>query len=123
MKKPTLSELTLREKIGQMLLPHQYHLYINKKGSVMDFLNANEDPQYLKNDEEVKAHIQRENFGVLYFEQVEMHKLQNIDMTDTSPVRGPTCTPSSLPLSNTLSIGLSILKNAASCHPQVLPAF
>ena len=50
----------------------------------MDFLNANEDPKYLKSDEEVKAHIQRENFGVLYFEQVEMHKLQNIDMTDSA---------------------------------------
>ena len=83
MKKPLLSELTLREKIGQMLLPHQYHIYINKKGSVMDFLNADEDPKYLKSDEEVKAHIQRENFGVLYFEQVEMHKLQNVDMTDS----------------------------------------
>ena len=84
MRKPLLSELTLREKIGQMLLPHQYHIYINKQGGVMDFLNTNEDPKYLKSDEEVKALIQKENFGTLYFEQVEMHKLQNIDVTDSA---------------------------------------
>lgn len=84
MKKPLLSELTLREKIGQMLLPHQYHIYIDKKGSVMDFLNANEDPKYLKSDDRVKELIQKENFGVIYYEQVEMHKLQNIDMTDSA---------------------------------------
>lgn len=84
MKKPLLSELTLREKIGQMLLPYQYHVYIDKKGGEMDFLNENEDPRYLKSDEQVKEYIQKENFGVIFYEQVEMHKIQSIDITDAA---------------------------------------
>ncbi len=84
MKKPLLTELTLREKIGQMLLPYQYHIYIDKKGGEMDFLNENEDPKYLKSDEQVKEYIEKENFGTIYFEQVEMHKIQNIDITDSA---------------------------------------
>lgn len=84
MKKPLLSELTLREKIGQMLLPYQYHIYIDKKGGEMDFLNENEDPKYLKNDEQVKEYIQEENFGVIFYEQVEMHKIQSINIADST---------------------------------------
>lgn len=83
MKRPELKDLTLREKIGQMLLPYQYNVYINKEGGDMDFLNTNEDPKYLRTDEEVREYIQKENFGSYYFEQTEITKMQTIDLTDT----------------------------------------
>ena len=41
----------------------------------------------------------------------------------TLPVAGPMRTPLSIPLENTSSSGRHILKNAASCHPSVLPDF
>ena len=47
MKKPLLSEMTLREKIGQTILPYQYH--INRKSEV--------DPSVLRTKEEKAAHL------------------------------------------------------------------
>ena len=64
MKKPLLSELTLREKIGQMLAPHQWDVY-GKIETDFDFTPANMD--------EVKARYRAEGFGTLRAEQVGVY--------------------------------------------------
>ncbi len=56
MKKPLLSEMTLREKIGQCILAYHYH--INRKYEV--------DPRILRTQEERKAICEREQYGVLW---------------------------------------------------------
>lgn len=64
MKKPLLSELTLREKIGQMLAPHQWDVY----GKVEIGYD------YSKSDiEKVKALYKKEQFGTLRGEQVGVY--------------------------------------------------
>lgn len=61
MKKPLLTELTLREKIGQMLAPHHWDVY-GKVEMTYD---------YSKSDiEEVKALYKKEQFGTIRGEQV-----------------------------------------------------
>lgn len=64
MKKPLLSELTLREKIGQMLAPHQWDVY--GKGGVTDASSK-------CNIEEVKACYEKEQFGTIRGEQVGVY--------------------------------------------------
>lgn len=56
MKKPLLSELTLEEKVGQMLLIYQY--YINRK--------ADENSREARTPEEKDALLKREKYGTLY---------------------------------------------------------
>ncbi len=74
MKKPLLSELTLREKIGQMLLPYQYDVYYADTGTY---------PDNMRTEEEVKAYIEKEQFGTYYMEQTAIHKIQHPDLTDS----------------------------------------
>lgn len=64
MKKPLLSEMTLREKIGQMLAPHQWDVY-GKCETDFDFTPVDMD--------EVKARYQKEQFGMLRGEQVGVY--------------------------------------------------
>ena len=56
MKKPLLSEMTLEEKIGQMLLGYQYHITRKSEIDAKIFRTAEEKSEYLKN----------EKFGSLY---------------------------------------------------------
>ncbi len=56
MKKPLLSEMTLREKIGQTILPYQWH--INRKTEV--------DPSILRTKEEKVAYLQERQPGALW---------------------------------------------------------
>ena len=74
MKKPLLSELTLREKIGQMLLPYQYDVYYADTGTY---------PDNMRTEDEVKAYIEKEQFGTYYMEQTAIHKIQHPDLTDS----------------------------------------
>ncbi len=71
MKKPLLSELTLREKIGQMLLAYQ--LDINRKVET-------DTPEEPRSFEERKALIEREKFGV-YWAQTGRHG-RGLDMAE-----------------------------------------
>ncbi len=70
MKKPLLSEMTLREKIGQCLLPYQWDIHcIKGEGGKLT----------VKTDEEVKALLEKEQFGSFWAEQVA---IQNVKLTD-----------------------------------------
>lgn len=64
MKKPMLSEMTLREKIGQMLAPHQWDVFgrveTDYDGSACDM-------------EQVRARYEKEQFGTLRGEQVGVY--------------------------------------------------
>lgn len=73
MKKPSLQELTLREKIGQCLLPYQYHVY---------FENVDTYPNNMRSRKEVKEYIGKEQFGSYWMEQTAIHKLENPNLTD-----------------------------------------
>ena len=64
MKKPTLSEMTLREKIGQMLAPHQWDVF-GKVETNYDGATCNMD--------EVRARYEKEQFGTLRGEQVGVY--------------------------------------------------
>ncbi len=64
MKKPILSEMTLREKIGQMLAPHQWDVY-GKVETNYDGGTCNMD--------EVRARYEKEQFGTLRGEQVGVY--------------------------------------------------
>lgn len=64
MKKPVLSEMTLREKIGQMLAPHQWDVY-GKVETNYDGITCNMD--------EVRARYEKEQFGTLRGEQVGVY--------------------------------------------------
>lgn len=61
MKKPLLSEMTLREKIGQMLAPHNWDIY-GKVEMEYDYSTSNM--------EDVRALCEKEQFGVIRGEQV-----------------------------------------------------
>ena len=71
MKKPLLKDLTLREKIGQMLLAYQ--LDINRKVET-------DTPEEARSFEERKALIEREKFGV-YWAQTGRHG-RGLDMAE-----------------------------------------
>ncbi len=64
MKKPLLSELTLREKIGQMLAPHHWDVY-GKVEIGYDFSECD--------IEEVKARYAKAQFGTIRGEQVGVY--------------------------------------------------
>ncbi len=64
MRKPLLSEMTLREKIGQCLLVYQWDIY--RKSEI--------DYDILRSEEERLAILEKEQFGVFYAEQVGMYK-------------------------------------------------
>ncbi len=78
MKKPLLSEMTLREKIGQCLLPYQYHVYCDTEAT----------PVRNKTDEEVKAYVQKEQFGTIWADQIDVHSIEQPGLSDPngSPV-------------------------------------
>ena len=82
MKKPLLTEMTLREKIGQMLLPYQYDVYYEDTGTY---------PDNMRSEQELKDYIAKEQFGTYYHEQTAIHKLQQPDLTEagTSVVSAP----------------------------------
>jgi len=70
MKKPLLSEMTLREKIGQCLLVDQWSIY----GKV------EEDSTYSKRStEEIIALHEKEQFGVFYGQQAEVYNAKSGD--------------------------------------------
>ena len=75
MKKPLLSELTLEEKIGQMLLGYQYH--INRKSEI--------DASIFRTDEEKSEYLKNEKFGSLY---AQTGHLKNTTATDMDEGRG-----------------------------------
>lgn len=64
MKKPLLSEMTLREKIGQMLAPHQWDMF-GKAETAFDFKPADM--------EQVRANYKREQIGTFRGEQVGVY--------------------------------------------------
>ena len=64
MKKPQLSEMTLREKIGQMLAPHQWDMF-GKVETRFDFKPADM--------EQVRANYEREQIGTFRGEQVGIY--------------------------------------------------
>ena len=64
MKKPVLSEMTLREKIGQMLAPHQWDMF-GKIETCFDFKPADMD--------QVRANYAREQIGTFRGEQVGVY--------------------------------------------------
>jgi len=64
MKKPLLSEMTLREKIGQMLAPHQWDMF-GKVETAFDFKPADMD--------QVRANYEREQIGTFRGEQVGVY--------------------------------------------------
>ena len=63
MKKPLLSEMTLREKIGQMLLPHQPDIYCRDSGGEKDVFCERTDFSDLRSEDELGAYLKKENFG------------------------------------------------------------
>ena len=65
MKKPLLSEMTLREKIGQCLLPYQWDIYCTKNYDLGD-----EGEVEFRSEEEVKAILEKEQFGTFWGEQI-----------------------------------------------------
>ncbi|MBQ5746797.1 MAG: glycoside hydrolase family 3 protein [Clostridia bacterium] len=64
MKKPLLSELTLREKIGQMMAPHQWGIF-GKEETAYDFKPVD--------IEEVKKRCEKDCYGTLRAEQVGVY--------------------------------------------------
>ena len=64
MKKPLLSEMTLREKIGQMLAPMQWDVY-GKDEYNYDFSKSNWS--------DVKNVLDREHFGTIRGEQIGVY--------------------------------------------------
>ncbi len=74
MKKPNLKDMTLREKIGQLLLPYQYHVY---------FEDLDTYPNNMRSRQKVKKYIGKEQFGSYWMEQTAIHKLENPDLTET----------------------------------------
>ena len=82
MKKPNLSELTLREKIGQMMAPHQWGIF-GKEETSFDFKPVD--------IEEVKARCEKDCYGTLRAEQIGVYytdsryfKEMSKDVTDTT---------------------------------------
>ena len=63
MKKPLLSEMTLREKIGQMLMPYGRNVYCRDAGEAIDVFCEREDMTDLRTEEELGAYLKKENFG------------------------------------------------------------
>lgn len=84
MKKPQLSDLTLREKIGQMLLPYQYHIYCYEDQSVQNIYDEQTNFTNLKSEQEIKDYIQRENFGTFYFEQTNFLRVTHPNLVDAT---------------------------------------
>ncbi len=74
MKKPKLSELTLREKIGQMLLPYQYYVYYDDIGTY---------PDNMRSEQEVANYIGKEQFGSYYAEQTAIHRVQHPNLAES----------------------------------------
>ncbi|MBQ5746798.1 MAG: glycoside hydrolase family 3 protein [Clostridia bacterium] len=64
MKKPQLSELTLREKIGQMMAPHQWGIF-GKEETAFDFKPVD--------IEDVKKRCEKDGFGTLRAEQIGVY--------------------------------------------------
>lgn len=64
MKKPLLSEMTLREKIGQLLAPHQWDMF-GKSEASFDFMPADM--------EKVRANYEREQIGTFRGEQIGVY--------------------------------------------------
>ncbi len=74
MKKPLLSEMTLREKIGQCLLPYQWDIYCTKNYDLGETGELE-----LRPEEEVRAILEKEQFGTFWAEQIWV---QNAKLTD-----------------------------------------
>ena len=74
MKKPLLTEMTLREKIGQMLLPYQYYVYYDDIGTY---------PDNMRSEQEVADYIGKEQFGSYYAEQTAIHRVQHPNLAES----------------------------------------
>lgn len=72
MRKPALSELTLQEKIGQLLLRYQHD--INRRSEV--------DANLLRTPEEKRELLKKEKFGTLWAQTG--HVSRGTDMAENS---------------------------------------
>ncbi|MBE7043027.1 MAG: hypothetical protein E7399_05980 [Ruminococcaceae bacterium] len=72
MKKPLLSEMTLREKIGQCLMPQQWDIYQKTEISV----------NIERTEEERKALLEKEQFGCFWAEQIGVRNIKLTDLTE-----------------------------------------
>ena len=71
MKKPLLSEMTLREKIGQMLMPYVRNVYCRETGEVADVFGERENMTDLRTEEELGAYLKKENFGAFRADETD----------------------------------------------------
>lgn len=74
MKKPLPSEMTLREKIGQMLLPHQQDIYCRDAGGEKDAFCERTDFSDLRSEDELGAYLKKENFGAFRVDETDVFK-------------------------------------------------
>ena len=79
MKKPLLSELSLREKIGQMLMPHTHDVYCRDAEKVSDVFCEREDLSDFRAEEELSAYLKKENFGAFRVDETDVWKAKNPD--------------------------------------------
>ena len=79
MKKPLLSEMTLREKIGQMLMPHAHDVYCREAGDVTDVFCEREDLSDLRTEEELRAYLKKENFGAFRVDETDVLRAKHPD--------------------------------------------
>ena len=87
MKKPLLSEMTLREKIGQMLLPHQHDIYCRESGDERDAFCERTDFSDLKSETELAAYLEKENFGAFLIDETAVFKAMHPDAHDAKSDR------------------------------------
>ena len=84
MKKALLSEMTLREKIGQMLLPHQHDIYCCDMGGERDAFCKRTDFSDLRSEEELSAYLKKENFGAFLADETAVFKAMHPDAYDAT---------------------------------------
>ena len=77
MRKPELKELTLREKIGQLLLPHQWDIYQDhEKNYEVD-----------RTEEEWKALVGDYQFGAYWSDQIGSHNKIGVDISEVGDTK------------------------------------
>lgn len=86
MEKPLLSELSLREKIGQMLMPHQHDVYCRDAGAAADVFCEREDLSDLRTEEELGAYLKKENFGAFRVDETDVLRAKNPEKAISSAI-------------------------------------
>ena len=82
MKKPLLSEMTLREKIGQMLMPHGRDIYCRDTGKEKDAFCERADLSDRRSEDELAAHLKKENFGACRVDETDIFRAMNPEGSD-----------------------------------------